>query len=195
MKNRNTSKFQATFYPPTLMLPFTDVNLPTKLSTSSDISYFQNYRNETLSKFSMPPYEWGMQSIPYSPSPEIGASKARRKINSNLTMLSNDISTIDSARMKEVDDLFKSVQIYRNQYKDRTGSSHPLAFYKPDNYDYQCAPGMTTSYFSKYPQDYIEYKIPTVLPLTYGRRKQIPYIPDLSLVGIYNEASCSAYKR
>ncbi|CAK9799008.1 hypothetical protein ANTPLA_LOCUS1867 [Anthophora plagiata] len=195
MKHRSKSEIQPTFYPPTVMPPFMSVDPPTKM-ISSGINYFQNYRNETLSKFSMPPYEWGGQKIPYSPQPDIAAGKkARRRINSDLATLTNDISTIDAARMREVDDVFKSAQIHRNQYKDRTGSVHPLAYFKPDSYNYQCAPGMTVSYLTKYPQHYIEYKIPTVLPLTYERRKQTPYIPDLSLIGIYNETSCIAYKR
>lgn len=89
----------------------------------------------------------------------------------------------------------QSVQLHRSQYKDRTNTLHPLAFFKANEYDYQCAPGMTVSYLSKYPQNYIDYKIPMVLPLTYERRKQTPYIPDLSLTGIYTQTGCIAYKR
>ncbi|XP_076666342.1 uncharacterized protein LOC143367952 [Andrena cerasifolii] len=118
-----------------------------------------------------------------------------RSLNHNLTVPSNDISTIDIQRMKEVDDLFKAAQVQRIQYKDRTGTLHPLAFFKPDEYKYQCAPGMTASYFTKYPQNFVEYKIPAVLPLTYERQKQTPYIPQLSLFGIYNQSGCVAYKR
>lgn len=87
------------------------------------------------------------------------------------------------------------MQLHRSQYKDRTGTFHPLAYFKSDDYEYQCAPGLTTSYFAKYPFNYVEYKVPPVLPLTYERRKQRPYIPDLSLAGIYNKSSCIAYKR
>ncbi|XP_015433878.1 PREDICTED: uncharacterized protein LOC107189776 [Dufourea novaeangliae] len=143
----------------------------------------------------MPPYEWGMQSTPYSPKPDIVAAKTRRNINRELKIISNEISTIDASRMKEVDDLFKGVQIHRNQYKDRTGSLHPLSFFKADHYKYQCAPGMTNSYLSKYPQSYITYKIPSVLPLTTERRKQTPCIPNLSLTGVYTRSNCIAYKR
>lgn len=57
----------------------------------------------------MLPYEWGMQKTPYSPRPDIVADTVRRKINRELTVLSNDISTIDNTRMKEVDDLFKVI--------------------------------------------------------------------------------------
>ncbi|KAK9302835.1 hypothetical protein QLX08_005322 [Tetragonisca angustula] len=197
--NKKMSEIQATFYPPTLMPPFMDCYPPTKLDLSlydsGSIGYFHNYRNETLSKFSMLPYEWRIQKTPYSPRPDIVADTMRRKINRELTVLPNDISTIDPIRMKEVDDLFKTVQIHRSQYKDRTGSFHPLAFFKPDSYMYQNAPGMTESYVLKYPTSYIKHKIPIVLPLTYERRKQTPYIPDFSLSGIYNKSSCIAYKR
>lgn len=50
-----------------------------------------------------------MQKTPYSPRPDIVADTVRRKINRELTVLSNDISTIDNTRMKEVDDLFKVI--------------------------------------------------------------------------------------
>ncbi|CAL7933682.1 unnamed protein product [Xylocopa violacea] len=190
---------QPTFYPPSLTSVFTDASPVSKSSMSlyegGGISYFQNYRNETLSKFSIPLYKWGMQSTPYSPKSDISPTKNRRSINRDLNVLPNDISTIDPIRMREVDDLFKAVQIHRRQYKDRTGGFHALASFKPDYYEYQCAPGMTTSYFAKYPHKYVSSKIPVVLPLTYERRKQTPYIPDLSLSGIYNESSCIAYKR
>ncbi|XP_076225584.1 uncharacterized protein LOC143174739 [Nomia melanderi] len=143
----------------------------------------------------MPPYTWGMQSIPSSSKSDNVAVNTRRNINRQLKILSNNISTIDASRMKEVDDLFKGVQIHRSQYKDHTGTLHPLSFFKSDEYKYQCAAGMTTSYFSKYPQNYVEYKTPPVLPLTYQRRRQTPYIPHSSLTGVYNQSSCFAYKR
>ncbi|KOX69533.1 hypothetical protein WN51_06543 [Melipona quadrifasciata] len=187
------------FYPPTLMSSFMDSYPPTKLDMSlydsGNIGYFQNYRNETLSKFSMLPYEWGIQKTPYTPRPDIVADTMRRKINRELTVLPHDISAINPIHMKEVDDLFKIVQIHRSQYKDRTGSFYPSVFFKPDSYMYQNALGMTESHVSKYPTSYVKYKIPIILPLTYERRKQTPYIPDFSLSGIYNKSSCIAYKR
>ncbi|PBC27423.1 ciliary microtubule inner protein 2C-like [Apis cerana] len=197
--SKTISETQATYYPPSLMPPFMGAHPPTKLGVSlfegGKIGYFQNYRNETLSKLSMPSYEWGMQKTPYSPRPEIVADTMRRNINRNLMVQTNDISTIDQKRMKEIDDLFKIVQLQRSTYKDRTGTFHPLVFFTADEYEYQCAPGMTLSYIFKYPMNYIEYKIPTVLPLTYERRKQTPYIPDLSLTGLYGKKGCIAYKR
>ena len=55
--NKKMSEIQATFYPPTLMPPFMDCYPPTKLDLSlydsGSIGYFHNYRNETLSKFSV----------------------------------------------------------------------------------------------------------------------------------------------
>lgn len=60
----------------------------------------------------MPSYEWGMQKTPYSPRPEIVADTMRRNINRNLMVQTNDISTIDQKRMKEIDDLFKVNRLY-----------------------------------------------------------------------------------
>ncbi|KAG7202964.1 hypothetical protein KM043_010101 [Ampulex compressa] len=183
--NQNFFENQATFYPASLMSPFMRAYPPKKLDSSlyggEAVSYFQNYRNEALSKFSSA-----------GSTIRMGIT---RQISRDFAMPSNNISTIDAVRMKEVDDFFKGVQVHRNQYKDHTGSLHPLAFFRPDNYKYQCAPGTTFSYFSKYPEYYTEYKVPPVLPLTYSRKKQTPYIPDLSLSGVYSPYGCIAYKR
>lgn len=59
----------------------------------------------------IPPYKWGSRSIPYAPRPDVVATKMLRSLNHNLNVLSNDISTIDIQRMKEVDDLFKVIRI------------------------------------------------------------------------------------
>ena len=52
-----SSKTQATFYPASLIPPFMGAYPPTKLDTISydgmSINYFQKYRTETLSKFSV----------------------------------------------------------------------------------------------------------------------------------------------
>nr|XP_012144346.1 PREDICTED: uncharacterized protein LOC105662934 [Megachile rotundata] len=143
----------------------------------------------------MPRYQWGLREIPYSPVSNLVVTAKRRKIDRELALPYNDISSIDVIRMKEVDDLYKGIQLHRSQYKDRTGTFHPLTYFKSTDYEYQCAPGMTTSYIGKYPQNYISYKTPIVLPLTYSRRTKIPVIPDLSLTGIYDKKSCIAYKR
>ncbi|XP_076235063.1 ciliary microtubule inner protein 2C-like [Calliopsis andreniformis] len=198
MGTHTLSETKAAYHPPSTMLSFMGPS-PTKLDGSlhdgRTDSYFQAYRNNVLSKFSVPYYDWGLQNTEYSAKPNVPAIKMNRIINRDLNIPTNKISTIDSGRMKEVDDLYKIVQMHRSQYKDRTNTIHPLAFFKIDEYEYQCAPGMTTSYFTKYPQNYVDYKIPIVVPLTYERRKQTPYIPDLSLVGIYNKTGCIAYKR
>lgn len=55
--SKTISETQATYYPPSLMPPFMGAYPPTKLGVSlfegGKIGYFQNYRNETLSKLSV----------------------------------------------------------------------------------------------------------------------------------------------
>lgn len=57
VSNKKMSETQAMFYPPSLMPAFMGAYPPTKLGLSlyegGSIGYFQNYRNETLSKFSV----------------------------------------------------------------------------------------------------------------------------------------------
>ncbi|XP_033337531.2 uncharacterized protein LOC117226873 [Megalopta genalis] len=168
------------------------------ISTTYDggsYNYFRKFKYDAPPKSTMPSYKWGVQGGEEKSKSGINGIKAYSEISRGLKIPQNDISTIDVARMKEVDDLFKGVQVHRNQYKDHTGSRHPLQYFKADRYKYQCAPGATTSYFSKYPTNYIEYKIPPTVPLTYQRKMRTPYIPNLSLTGIYNERGCVAYKR
>lgn len=55
--SKTITETQATYYPPSLMPPFMGAYPPTKLGVSlfegGKIGYFQNYRNETLSKLSV----------------------------------------------------------------------------------------------------------------------------------------------
>lgn len=55
----------------------------------------------------MPPYEWGVQSTPYSPRPDLVAAAKVRDYNKSLSVPRNNITTIDAGRMQEVDDLYK----------------------------------------------------------------------------------------
>lgn len=85
--------------------------------------------------------------------------------------------------------------MHRQQYKDHTGSLHPLNFFKADEYAFQCSPEVTPSYIFKYPESYTEYKRPPVLPLTYERTTKTPYMPEFAFPGIYAPGNCIAYKR
>ncbi|XP_015518448.1 ciliary microtubule inner protein 2C-like [Neodiprion pinetum] len=199
MGNRNLSENQATFYPPSLNPAYMGAHPPIKVGGSSyeggTVSYFQSYRNETLSRFSMPPYEWGLQSTPYSPRPDLVAAAKVRDYNRSLSVPRNNITTIDAGRMREIDDLYKGVQMHRQQYKDHTGSLHPLSFFKADEYPFQCSPTLVPTYFSKHPETYTEYKRPPVLPLTFERATKTPYMPEFAFPGIYSPGNCIAYKR
>lgn len=89
----------------------------------------------------------------------------------------------------------KAVQAHRDQYKDYTGKLHPLDFFKDSEYKYQCAPSMIPSYFVRYPTSYMKYKVPPILPLTYGRIIETPCKPNLALTGVYDHKTCIKYKK
>ncbi|XP_015589304.2 uncharacterized protein LOC107264965 [Cephus cinctus] len=200
MPNRNMLKTQTTSRLPALQSSFMGAYPPTKTHATSYnggiINYFQKYRNEVLSRFSMPSYDWGSsRKVTYVPRPELVSAIGVHKYEKSLAIPINNITTIDAGRMREVDELYKGVQMHRQQYKDHTRKLHPLDFFRSNEYSYQCAPSLLPSYLFKYPQTYIEYKLPSVLPLTYEKRMNTPFIPDLAFPGIYNSGSCIAYKR
>ena len=51
------------------------------------------------------------------------------------------------------------------------------------------------SKYMKYPDFYVKYKQPLVLPLTLERSIKTPYLPDRALTGVYSPSSDRAYKR
>lgn len=75
-----------------------------------------------------------MQKTPYSPRPEIVADTMRRNINRNLMVQTNDISTIDQKRMKEIDDLFKVNRLYIIRLRFKRIILRLISFF-PWNYD------------------------------------------------------------
>lgn len=52
----------------------------------------------------MPPYDWGAPKKLYAPRPD-STMTLQKRIRS-LTIPKSNVSTIDNARMKEVDDLY-----------------------------------------------------------------------------------------
>lgn len=59
----------------------------------------------------MPEYQWSFERIPYSLKSHSSGVKKIRDLNRLLTVPSNNISTIDLGRIKEVDDFFKVLEI------------------------------------------------------------------------------------
>ncbi|XP_014597845.1 PREDICTED: uncharacterized protein LOC106783647 [Polistes canadensis] len=189
------SKSLYTYYSPILKPQFMgpDLSKFDSLKGSDIEGYFKHYRNEKISRIILPSYSWTVPKKSYTPLPNPTMTLQTRV--RSLTIPQNNISTIDLAHMKEVDNLYTVVQVHRDQYKDRSSNLHPLEFFKTDKYKYQCAPALISSYFTKYPTSYTKYKTPAILPLTYERKKEIPCIPDLVLSGIYDRSNCIAYKR
>ncbi|KAK2576471.1 hypothetical protein KPH14_005802 [Odynerus spinipes] len=185
------SKSVADYYSPILNPCCMGPELPKQ---DTDLKgYFRDYRTKKISRFFMPPYDWGAPRGSYAPRPDTTMT-LRSRLRS-LTVPKTNISTIDAARMKEVDDLYMAVQAHRDQTKDYSGKLHPLDFFKTNKYNYQCAPSLISSYFIRYPTSYTKYKVPPVLPLTYERVIETPCRPDLVLTGIYDRTSCIAWKR
>lgn len=101
--------------------------------------------------------------------------------------------------------------MHRDQYKDHAGRVHPLIYFKSGEFRFQC-PGDPTRYLNsnlilnrinntifrtylKFPETYIKYNDPAVLPITLERSYRSPCLPARALTGRYAPISDISYKR
>ncbi|XP_019868911.2 uncharacterized protein LOC109597606 isoform X2 [Aethina tumida] len=103
-------------------------------------------------------------------------------------------SMLDKGRQMEVDNFFMASQMHRDTYMDHSKILKPMDFFKPPVYKYQCPQDLSSTYL-KYPTMYVEYKKPTVLPLTLGRTRRSPLYPEKALTGIFNPESDISHKK
>ncbi|XP_030759793.1 UPF0573 protein C2orf70-like [Sitophilus oryzae] len=175
----------ASHYPPTLEAFFMGAEPPEQGGYIDRRSYFDNYRNEVLSRLKVPKDDWDDFETMYTPHPDASIYKKSGKY---LRFPQSDISMLDAGRQQEVDNFYVACQMHREQYKDYTGSLHPLDYFKSADYLYQC-PKDPTSVYMKYPVYYTKYKDPLVFPLSYGRTKRLPPLPGRALTGVYERTS------
>ncbi|KAL1501023.1 hypothetical protein ABEB36_006428 [Hypothenemus hampei] len=177
----------ASHYPPKLQPAFIGANPPLKTNSydPSHLKYFQNFRNDHISRMRMPPQEWGVTTSPYTPHPDVSIFQKPCKYR---TFPQSEISMLDAARQQEIDNFYMACQMHRDQYKDHTGTLHPLDYFKTMDYKYQC-PTDPTSVYLKYPERYVRYKDPLVYPLTLERSYRAPLMPERALTGVYNRTS------
>ncbi|KAG8256897.1 protein FAM166C B-like [Homalodisca vitripennis] len=163
------------------------------LYQTENTNFFQNYRNETLSRFAMPTYHWGYTRTPYSPRADLVGAYRKANWKKLLETPSVKVRLIDEARSQEVDDFYKLCQMHRDQYKDHTGRLHPLRFFQNADTKWN-APNLTQTYL-EFPTKFVEYKKPPVLPKTYARSVPLPILPGRTLAGRYYQGSDNFYNR
>ncbi|KAJ3648675.1 hypothetical protein Zmor_020460 [Zophobas morio] len=188
---------QPTHYPPAITPGFMGVKSPpvnTSYKAMDSMTYFQNYRNEHLSRMQSLPYAWGDIHIEYSPTADIATLNKASNLDKFIRMPPSKFTMLDLGRQKEIDDFYMACQLHRDQYKDQMGRLHPLDYFKTTDYNYQCAPDPTTTYIHS-PHSYVKYKNPIVLPLTMERSYKSPLLPERALTGRYDPSSDIQYKR
>ncbi|XP_008200153.1 uncharacterized protein LOC100142049 [Tribolium castaneum] len=186
-----------THYPPAITPGFMGVSPPhssTYRDPNGSMSYFQNYRNEHLSRMHSLPYEWGDIHIEYTPKADIALLNKVNNLDKFIRMPQSRFTMLDVGRQKEIDDFYMACQLHRDQYKDQVGKLHPLDYFKTTDYTYQCAPDPTTKYLQS-PRFYVKYKSPQVLPLSLERSYKSPLLPERALTGRYDPVSDIKYKR
>lgn len=166
----------------------------TASASSSRYDYFQNYRNEKLSRMQMISDEWRSSAgrDVYIPKPTVHSKSS--DLDKFLNMPASVFTMLDRGRQREIDDFYMTCQWHRDQYKDMTGSLHPCDYFKLADYMYQC-PHDLTSASAKYPPSYVKYKSPQVLPLLNLSGDRVELLPGRSLAGRYDPGSMSTYQR
>ncbi|KAJ8935428.1 hypothetical protein NQ314_012848 [Rhamnusium bicolor] len=154
-------------YPPRIQTDFMGASAPLKTGhgATGQIEYFQEYRNETISRMKVPPYDWGMSHIPYTPHPDVSISV--KSLDKYLKLPQSQFSMLDPARQQEVDDFYLLLGGLNTELNK----------------------------YMKYPDYHVKYKQPISLPLTLERSLRTPSLPERALTGVYSPGSDRAYKR
>jgi hypothetical protein len=97
-----------THYPPAITPGFMGVKPPPERSptTPDSITYFQNYRNEYLSRMQSLPYTWGDINIEYTAKADIALLNKTNNLEKFIRMPQSQFSMLDPGRQKEIDDFY-----------------------------------------------------------------------------------------
>ncbi|KAI5636082.1 hypothetical protein NE865_11181 [Phthorimaea operculella] len=101
---------------------------------------------------------------------------------------------LDTLRQEEINMFYDACQMEREYYRGYPKSFHPLTYFREQEYKYQCAPDMSKVYLS-FPPYHVKYKQPAVIPPTTERTSGFPSMPERTLAGRYNKATCKAFSR
>lgn len=89
----------------------------------------------------MPQYQWDNSRPNYVARPTLTNDKTTSKF---AIFPQPQISLLDAGRQQEVDDFYLACQLHRDQYKDQTGTLHPLDYFKKSEILYQSSQSPTT---------------------------------------------------
>uniref|UniRef100_A0A1B6C8M6 Ciliary microtubule inner protein 2C n=1 Tax=Clastoptera arizonana TaxID=38151 RepID=A0A1B6C8M6_9HEMI len=101
-------------FPPKAIEPFLGIYAPIKhnygsLYEQESTNFFQDYRNETLSRFTMAAYKYGFTRTPYSPKPDLVSAYKKANWKRILETPNVKLRLIDEARSQEVDNFYKNL--------------------------------------------------------------------------------------
>ncbi|KAM3960314.1 uncharacterized protein ACR2FA_005614 [Aphomia sociella] len=105
-----------------------------------------------------------------------------------------NIIFMDILRQEEIENFYKACQMHREYYKGYPKKYHPLTFFQDTEYSWQCSPEMSHVYLS-FPSFHVKYKQPAILSATTKYTSGFPQLPDRSLSGHCNKATCKAFVR
>ncbi|XP_034237554.1 protein FAM166C A-like [Thrips palmi] len=155
--------------------------------------FFHDYRNEAVTRATMPPYLYGCERTPYSARPDVVAADRVGNWERMLHQKRTPCSWIAPAQRAETDTFYSLCQQQRDQLRDRSGRLHPLDFFDIAKTPFHCPVDMFTTY-QRYPVMFTKYRAPQSQPLSLGRTLAIPPLPGRSLVGDHNQYSDTWWK-
>lgn len=153
--------------------------------------HFCNYRNDVASRYcvkNIPDYV-RLHDICHEFQPKTTSrAKILRDLDSCLRLLPKNNPGLNCLRTVKIDDFYKLSQCHRAHYKDRENVLHPEQFFTSSkcNVNYY-EPRRRVSNDPKCIVSYAKYRVPPVLPLQITHSKR-PYLPQLSLAGVYTPA-------
>jgi len=84
--------------------------------------YFEDYRNEVLTRNRKPEFYYGKIPTPYNPLPDVAYAERIKNLPRLIQTPNYQLSRADKARMNEISDFHELASKHKIYYKDRTGT-------------------------------------------------------------------------
>lgn len=127
-------------------------------------------------------YKWGDDYDAYSVHPKIIPSHRKQRWEEMFSKPNINLTFKNQAKMTEIDNFYLLCQFQRQYCNDYTGHLHPMDYFVKDEYKWNQAPDLNSTYV-QFPEMYVKYKQPYTLPLTTERAWLEPFEPFRRLTG------------
>ena len=127
-------------------------------------------------------YKWGEEVDAYSPHPKLIPSHRKQRWEEMFSKPNIKLTFKDQNKIKDIDDFYILCQFQRQYSNDNTGHLHPMDYFEEDIHSWSPPPDLNSTYV-QFPEMYVKYKQPLLLPLTNKKPWIEPFEPFRRLVG------------